>query len=217
MPFSLLLIDKDDSEALDLRKWSLNSEMRGCVLVGKLFDEYGIGNGILHLEPPGYQEGRQAKLDRGTFPFVVPVGMVSTLLMHCMSYTLLSNSICSVIFCKDAPICMTVDNLLLLPCTQALAQEQHEIWYNDLLDGSLRLLDVCGFARDALLQTKECTRDLQSTLRRRHGSKMNLAREVEKYLASRKVVKKAMQKALKVMQTNLNSKKNEGLAMVIAC
>ena len=33
-------------------------------------------------------------------------------------------------------------------------------------------------------------------------------------MASRKVVKKAVQKVLKGMQTNLNSKKNEGLAMV---
>nr|POF21234.1 hypothetical protein CFP56_27013 [Quercus suber] len=108
-----------------------------------------------------------------------------------------------------------VDNLLLLPCTQALAQEQHQKWFNELLDGSLRLLDVCGIARDALLQTKECTRELQSTLRRRHGNKMELAREVEKYVASRKVVKKAMQKALKGMQTKLNCKKNEDLAMLV--
>ncbi|XP_075645007.1 uncharacterized protein LOC142615996 [Castanea sativa] len=107
-----------------------------------------------------------------------------------------------------------VDNLLLLPCTQVLAQEQHQKWFNELLDGSLRLLDVCGIARDALLKTKECTRELQSTLRRRHGNKMELEREIEKYLASRKVVKKAMQKALKGMQTKLNSKKNEDLAMV---
>ena len=107
-----------------------------------------------------------------------------------------------------------VDNLLLLPCTQVLAQEQHQKWFNELLDGSLRLLDVCGIARDALLKTKECTRELQSTLRRRHGNKMELAREIEKYLASRKVVKKAMQKALKGMQTELNSKKNDDLAMV---
>ena len=99
-----------------------------------------------------------------------------------------------------------VDNLLLLPVAQALAKEQHEKWFNELLDGSLRLLDVCGIARDALLQTKECTHELQSTLRRRQGCKMELAREVEKYLASRKIVKKAMQKALKGMQTKLNSK-----------
>uniref|UniRef100_A0A2N9J5K2 DUF241 domain protein n=1 Tax=Fagus sylvatica TaxID=28930 RepID=A0A2N9J5K2_FAGSY len=107
-----------------------------------------------------------------------------------------------------------VDNLLLLPVAQALAKEQHEKWFNELLDGSLRLLDVCGIARDALSQTKECTHGLQSTLRRRQGCKMELSREVEKYFASRKVVKKAMQKALKGMQTKLNSKKNEDLAMV---
>ena len=109
----------------------------------------------------------------------------------------------------DCIFCSTIqpalDKLLLLPCTQALAQEQHEKRYNELLDGSLRLLDVCSIARDALSQSKECTRELQSTLCRRWGSKMNLVREVEKYLASRKVVKKAMQKVLKGMQTNLNS------------
>ncbi|KAF3966422.1 hypothetical protein CMV_009481 [Castanea mollissima] len=108
----------------------------------------------------------------------------------------------------------SVDNLLLLPFSQALAQEQNQKWFNELLDGSLRLLDVCGIARDALLQTKECTRELQSTLRRRHGSKMELAREVEKYLACRKVAKKAIKKALKGMQTKLNSKKNEDLTIV---
>ena len=107
-----------------------------------------------------------------------------------------------------------VDNLLPLPFSQALAQEQNQKWLNELLDGSLRLLDVCGIARDALLQTKECTHELQSTLRRRHGSKMELAREVEKYLASRKVAKKAIKKVLKGMQTKLNPKKNEDLATV---
>ncbi|XP_030950013.1 uncharacterized protein LOC115973912 [Quercus lobata] len=108
----------------------------------------------------------------------------------------------------------SVDYLLLLPFAQSLSQEQNQNWFNELLDGSLRLLDVCGVARDALLQTKESTHELQSTLRRRHGSKMELAREVEKYLASRKVVKKALQKVLKGMQTKLNSKKNEDLAIV---
>ena len=107
-----------------------------------------------------------------------------------------------------------VDNLLLLPFAQSLSQEQNQKWFNELLDGSLRLLDVCDVARDALLQTKESTHELQSTLRRRHGSKIELAREVEKYLASRKVVKKALQKVLKGMQTKLNSMKNEDLAIV---
>ncbi|XP_021814066.1 uncharacterized protein LOC110756890 [Prunus avium] len=50
-----------------------------------------------------------------------------------------------------------VDKLLLLPLTQqALAKEQNKKWTNELLDGSLRLLDVCSSAKDAILQTKEC-------------------------------------------------------------
>ncbi|CAL8121897.1 unnamed protein product [Prunus armeniaca] len=42
-----------------------------------------------------------------------------------------------------------VDRLFQLPLTQqALAQEQNEKSTNELLDGSLRLLDVCSSAKD---------------------------------------------------------------------
>ncbi|GMI68554.1 hypothetical protein like AT2G17080 [Hibiscus trionum] len=91
----------------------------------------------------------------------------------------------------------SVDMLLQLPLAQqALAQEQLRKWVEQLLDGSLMLLDVCGTAKDALLQTKECTQELQSVLRRRRGVE-GLANEVRKYLTSRKAVRKAICKALK--------------------
>ncbi|XP_008236143.1 PREDICTED: uncharacterized protein LOC103334939 [Prunus mume] len=97
-----------------------------------------------------------------------------------------------------------VDRLLQLPLTQqALAQEQNEKWANELLDGSLRLLDVSSSAKDAILQTKECVQDLQSIIRRR-GGETGLTSEVRKYLTSRKMVKKAIQKAMK----NLKGTKN---------
>ena len=97
-----------------------------------------------------------------------------------------------------------VDRLLQLPLTQqALAQEQNEKWTNELLDGSLRLLDGCSSAKDAILQTKECVQDLQSIIRRR-GGETGLTSEVRKYLTSRKMVKKAIQKAMK----NLKGTKN---------
>ena len=90
-----------------------------------------------------------------------------------------------------------VDMLLQLPLTQqALAQEQQRKWVEELLDGSLMLLDVCSIAKDALLQTKECTQELQSILRRRRGVE-GLVNEVRKYLTSRKAVKKAICKTLK--------------------
>ncbi|KAF5751018.1 hypothetical protein HS088_TW02G00028 [Tripterygium wilfordii] len=86
-----------------------------------------------------------------------------------------------------------VDKLLLLPVSQqSLAQAQHKKWADKLLEGSIRLLDVCNTVKDALLQTKECSRELQSILRRRGGVETG----VKKYLTSRKVVKKAIQKAL---------------------
>ncbi|EEF36644.1 uncharacterized protein LOC8282412 [Ricinus communis] len=91
-----------------------------------------------------------------------------------------------------------VDKLLLLPLTQqTLAQQQNRKWIDELLDGSLRLLDVCNAAKDALLQTKEYTLELQSSIRRRQGScNGDLSNEVKKYITSRKMAKKAIQKAI---------------------
>ncbi|XP_050363961.1 uncharacterized protein LOC126782706 [Argentina anserina] len=91
-----------------------------------------------------------------------------------------------------------VDRLLQLPLNQqALAQEQHQKWANELLDGSLQLLDVCSVAKDALSQTKECIQDLQSIIRRRHGDESAvLPSEARKYLTSRKTLKKVLHKAL---------------------
>ncbi|TYJ03548.1 hypothetical protein E1A91_A12G035700v1 [Gossypium mustelinum] len=71
-----------------------------------------------------------------------------------------------------------VDVLLQFPLTQqALDQEKQREMVEELLDGSLMLLDVCTTAKDALLQTKECTRELQSILRRR--PEISVLRDVE--------------------------------------
>ncbi|KAK8320452.1 hypothetical protein V6Z11_A12G038900 [Gossypium hirsutum] len=83
-----------------------------------------------------------------------------------------------------------VDVLLQFPLTQqALDQEKRREMVEELLDGSLMLLDLCTTAKDALLQTKECTRELQSILRRRRGAE-GLANDFRKYLTSRKAMKK---------------------------
>ncbi|XP_062103967.1 uncharacterized protein LOC133815100 [Humulus lupulus] len=92
---------------------------------------------------------------------------------------------------EDLHLC--VEKLLQLPLTQqAFSQGRQEKWIDELVDGSLRLLDICSAAKDAILHTKECARDIQSTMRR----KVSLESEIRKYSASRKVVKKAIQKAL---------------------
>ena len=101
-----------------------------------------------------------------------------------------------------------IEKLVRLPLTQeVLVQERQEKWVDELLDGSLRLLDVCTVAKDALLHTKECARELQSIMRRKRGGEMEVAAEVRKFLASRKVIKKAILKALENLQATVKKAK----------
>ncbi|KAL4569075.1 hypothetical protein LXL04_024702 [Taraxacum kok-saghyz] len=60
------------------------------------------------------------------------------------------------------------DDLLSLPQTQqALSRSQHEKLVNELLDRSMRLLDICGSIKDLVSQVKEHLKDVQSALRRK--------------------------------------------------
>ncbi|GMN38277.1 hypothetical protein TIFTF001_007505 [Ficus carica] len=90
-----------------------------------------------------------------------------------------------------------VEKLLLLPLNQqALSKERNEKCVDELLDGSLRLLDVCNISKDALLQLKESTQELRLLMRRRRSGERNLSSEVKKFLNSRKAAKKALHKAM---------------------
>ncbi|GMN73497.1 hypothetical protein TIFTF001_052197, partial [Ficus carica] len=96
---------------------------------------------------------------------------------------------------KDLQDC--VDKLLLLPLNQqALSKQRNEKWVDELLDGSLRVLDMCNTAKDALTQSKESAQEIQSIMRRRRGDESSLSCEVKKFLNSRKVVKKTLRKAM---------------------
>ncbi|CAM8971807.1 hypothetical protein QQ045_030329 [Rhodiola kirilowii] len=102
-------------------------------------------------------------------------------------------------------------SLLLLPETQqALAKERHGKWVDEILDGSLRLLDVCGTAKDSLSLTKECVQELQSSLRRKGSD----AKEAGKFLARRKAVKKSIQKALKYSKGLQTTNKEQELFII---
>ncbi|XP_062104092.1 uncharacterized protein LOC133815252 [Humulus lupulus] len=90
-----------------------------------------------------------------------------------------------------------VDNLICLPLNQqGLCREQNRKCLDEILDGSLRLLDVCDTAKDVLLQAKEATQELQSVMRRRYSGETELTCEIKNFLASRKVMKKALRKAM---------------------
>ncbi|KAL6345405.1 hypothetical protein AAG906_015888 [Vitis piasezkii] len=84
----------------------------------------------------------------------------------------------------------SLDELLSLPSSQqALSHHLNEKWVDELLDGSVRLLDICGSIRDAISQLKQNARDLQSALRRRREiKKMN--KDAKKLLAAMKKMDK---------------------------
>ncbi|CAL1372937.1 unnamed protein product [Linum trigynum] len=97
-----------------------------------------------------------------------------------------------------------VDQLLQLPTTQqALINDQK--CFNELLDGSLRILDLCNTAKDALSQMKESVAELQSAIRRRQDG---LQGETRRYLKSRKAVVKAIQQVLKGMVNKKSTSSN---------
>ncbi|RZC67338.1 hypothetical protein C5167_011025 [Papaver somniferum] len=70
---------------------------------------------------------------------------------------------------------------------------------NDVLDGTLALLDTCSNAQEVLLQVKECIQDLQLSLRRRRTRDYGhlIDTDVEKYTNSKKKVIKAINRCLK--------------------
>ncbi|XP_022135912.1 uncharacterized protein LOC111007751 [Momordica charantia] len=98
-----------------------------------------------------------------------------------------------------------IDKLLNLPLTHQALVDNKSV--DDLLEGSLKLLDLCSLAKDALSQTKESAHELESVLRRRRGD--DIVGNVQKYLNSRKMVKKAIQKALKAMERTSSQKSDE--------
>ncbi|XP_015968498.1 uncharacterized protein LOC107492045 [Arachis duranensis] len=105
-----------------------------------------------------------------------------------------------------------VQNLVQLPLTQeALVHQRREKWVDELLEGSLMLLDACTTTKDALLHTKECSRELQSIIRRRRQGQVELTIEVKKFLTSRKVVRKSIFKALENLKGHNANKCNPSM------
>ncbi|KAK9265521.1 hypothetical protein L1049_001766 [Liquidambar formosana] len=93
-----------------------------------------------------------------------------------------------------------MDDLLNLPSTQqALTHHQHEDWVDELLDGSVRLLDICNITRDNMLQIKEHVLNLQSALRRRKGD-MSTEGNIANYVCFRKKIKKDARKLIAALK-----------------
>ncbi|KAK9129289.1 hypothetical protein Sjap_009776 [Stephania japonica] len=99
----------------------------------------------------------------------------------------------------------SVDELLHLPHTlQALPCLTSKECVNELLEESLRTIDICSTTRDVLLQLKEMVQDLQSAVRRKRGVELNEV--IREYMVSKKKVIKRVHQCLVGEIKNMENK-----------
>ncbi|KAF5740932.1 hypothetical protein HS088_TW11G01014 [Tripterygium wilfordii] len=92
----------------------------------------------------------------------------------------------------------SIDDLLQLPLTQqTLNQERSNQNVEEVLHGSLRLLDSCDITRDIFSRMREYVKELESSLRRRKGGDSSLANEVRAYMMSKKKLNKVIEVSLR--------------------
>ncbi|KAJ9146896.1 hypothetical protein P3X46_029111 [Hevea brasiliensis] len=93
-----------------------------------------------------------------------------------------------------------VNDLLSMSSTQEILSHcQNEKCLENLLDGSVRLLDICGVTRDFLLQFKEQVQALQSALRRRKGDS-SIESSIASYSCFTKKIKNEAKKSIAVLK-----------------
>ncbi|KAK7406895.1 hypothetical protein VNO78_08530 [Psophocarpus tetragonolobus] len=98
---------------------------------------------------------------------------------------------------QDLYICL--EGLLNMGSTQKLiSNHQGEKCLEELLDGSVRILDICGITRDTMLQIKENVQALHSALRRRKGDSC-----IERVITEYNLFSKKMKKNAKKLITSL--------------
>ncbi|XP_011022277.1 PREDICTED: uncharacterized protein LOC105124112 [Populus euphratica] len=104
---------------------------------------------------------------------------------------------------EDLYKCM--DDLLNLASTQqVLSRHENEKCLDELLDGSVRLLDVCSIGRDILLRFREQVQALQSAFRRRKGDS-----SIESSVATFNCFRKKMKKDTKKLIASLKQMDNK--------
>ncbi|XP_051124476.1 uncharacterized protein LOC127246890 [Andrographis paniculata] len=101
-----------------------------------------------------------------------------------------------------------ISNLIQLSSIQqALSHGQGQEFINEILEGSLRIVDLCEFARDIVRLTKESVQDLKSSIRRNKGETAS-AVNINSYIDSRNKIKKMINKYAKNLKSsNKNSNK----------
>ncbi|KAL3641079.1 hypothetical protein CASFOL_016047 [Castilleja foliolosa] len=98
-----------------------------------------------------------------------------------------------------------INNMIQMPSIQqALSLEQGQTWINELLEGSLKLVDLCGVSRDIVQLTKESVQDLESSIRRNKVETSATSAGINAYVASRKKIIKMVNKCNKNLKSSSN-------------
>ncbi|KAL7117650.1 hypothetical protein ACP275_03G085500 [Erythranthe tilingii] len=91
-----------------------------------------------------------------------------------------------------------INDLIQMPSIQQTLS--HENWINELLDGSLKLVDLCALSREIVSLTKESVQDLESSIRR-NKSEAATSADISAYVASRKKITKMVNKSIKNLKS----------------
>ncbi|KAL7155609.1 hypothetical protein ABFS83_03G087300 [Erythranthe nasuta] len=91
-----------------------------------------------------------------------------------------------------------IKDLIQMPSIQQTLS--HENWINELLDGSLKLVDLCAISREIVSLTKESVQDLESSIRR-NKAQTATSSDISAYVASRKKITKMVNKSIKSLKS----------------
>ncbi|OIV93557.1 hypothetical protein TanjilG_04789 [Lupinus angustifolius] len=122
-----------------------------------------------------------------------------------------SDSICTGLTLLE-DLYVGLDDILNMASTQhVINHHKGEKCVEEVLDGSLRILDICGITRDTMLQIKENVQALHSTLRRRKGDS-SIEKSVGEYNFFTKKMKKNVNKLVSSLK-QMDNKFGESLLL----
>ncbi|KAL8059347.1 hypothetical protein ABFX02_03G080800 [Erythranthe guttata] len=91
-----------------------------------------------------------------------------------------------------------INDLIQMPSVQQTLSNEN--WIHELLEGSLKLVDLCALSREIVCLTKESVQDLESSIRRNKADTATSA-DVSAYAASRKKITKMVNKSIKNLKS----------------
>ncbi|KAL7155603.1 hypothetical protein ABFS83_03G086700 [Erythranthe nasuta] len=91
-----------------------------------------------------------------------------------------------------------INDLIQMPSVQQTLSQGN--WINELLEGSLKLVDLCAISREIVSLTKESVLDLESSIRR-NKAETATSSDIIAYVASRKQIAKMVNKSIKNLKS----------------